>query len=481
MHEGNDPNRVEHAAAPEDTTSTSEPHAADTAVADPPAVPGKADDGAAGDVAADEVEAPALPEPQAEARARAKERGAYYATTPIFYVNAAPHIGHAYTTILVDVVTRFHRLRGDDTFFLTGTDEHGEKVEKAAEAHGKTPQEYADDVAGQFRSPGTGSASLRRVHPHHRGAPQARRARRAAEASTTRATSSTASTPASTACAASALHREGTGRREVPAARDRAGVPHRGQLLLPDGEVPHLAARPAARAKPDLIRPERYRNEVLAMLREPIGDLSISRPRARVPWGIPLPWDEEHVTYVWFDALINYWSALVSRDTEERYWPHVEHFIAKDILKPHGVFWPIMLKAAGIPVYRHLNVHGYWLIDEPQDEQVARQRGAPARPPEEVRQRRIPLLPHARHELRPRRQLHGARHRRAHQRRPGERPRQPAEPHARDAGTLPRRRGSGGRAARADRRGAEATPSSPCPTRSRGSSTPCSSTAPSRA
>ena len=99
-------------------------------------------------------------------------------------------------------------------------------------------------------------------------------------------------------------------------------------------------------------------------MREPIGDLSISRPRERVPWGIPLPWDENHVTYVWFDALINYYSALKSQDLDEHYWPHVQHFIAKDILKPHGVFWPTMLKAAGLPIYNHLNVHGYWLTDQ---------------------------------------------------------------------------------------------------------------------
>ena len=117
-------------------------------------------------------------------------------------------------------------------------------------------------------------------------------------------------------------------------------------------------------SNPDFIRPERYRNEALGILRETIGDLSISRPRSRVPWGIPLPWDDNHVTYVWFDALINYYSALESKNLVQRYWPHVNHFIAKDILKPHGIFWPTMLKAAGLPIYQHLNVHGYWLTDQ---------------------------------------------------------------------------------------------------------------------
>jgi methionyl-tRNA synthetase len=117
---------------------------------------------------------------------------------------------------------------------------------------------------------------------------------------------------------------------------------------------------------PDFIRPERYRNEVLAFLREPLGDLCISRPKTRLTWGIPLPFDENYVTYVWFDALLNYVSALGYPDGElfHRFWPTAQHIVAKDILKPHGIYWPCMLKAAGIPVYRHLNVHGYWNIEQ---------------------------------------------------------------------------------------------------------------------
>src|SRR5437762_9960121 len=115
---------------------------------------------------------------------------------------------------------------------------------------------------------------------------------------------------------------------------------------------------------PDFIRPERYRNEILGFLREPLQDLSISRPRRRLEWGIPLPFDDKYVTYVWFDALINYVSALGGPGDEryETFWPVVEHLIGKDILKPHAVYWPCMLKAAGLPLFRHLNVHGYWRI-----------------------------------------------------------------------------------------------------------------------
>jgi methionyl-tRNA synthetase len=116
---------------------------------------------------------------------------------------------------------------------------------------------------------------------------------------------------------------------------------------------------------PDFIRPERYRNEVLSFLKEPLEDLCISRPKSRLEWGISLPFDDKYVTYVWFDALLNYVSAVGYPEGPlfGKFWPEVQHIVAKDILKPHGIYWPIMLKAAGIPIYRHLNVHGYWNVD----------------------------------------------------------------------------------------------------------------------
>ena len=321
-----------------------------------------------------------VPEPEPEARAL--ERGTYYATTPIFYVNAAPHLGHAYTTILVDVVTRFHRLKGDDTFFLTGTDEHGEKVQKAAAEAGRSPQEYADDVSAQFRSTWDRLGVryddfIRTTEERHKRV--------------------VLDVLQKVYDAGDIVFGEYSGLYCVRCERFYT------EKELVDGKCPQHEIEPEERteanyffrmekyrewwretltANPDLIRPERYRNEVLAMLREPVGDLSISRPRSRVPWGIPLPWDQDHVAYVWFDALINYYSALVSRGTVERYWPHVEHFIAKDILKPHGLFWPIMLKAAGIPLYKHLNVHGYWLNDE---RKMSKSLGNVVRPLEMVR------------------------------------------------------------------------------------------------
>ncbi len=293
-----------------------------------------------------------------------KGKETYYATTPIFYANAEPHIGHAYTTTLVDVATRFHRLKGDNTYFLTGTDEHGEKIQKAAEANNMSPQEYTDMIAGKFKS--TWDSLDIRYDDFVRTTQE--------------------------------RHKKVV-REILQKVYDNGDIifGEYGGLYclgceryytdkeLKDGKCPQHDTKPEYRSEenyffrmekyrpwlqdhikqnPDFIRPERYANEALGILREPIGDLSISRPRNRVPWGIPLPWDENHVTYVWFDALINYYSALDSKNLIDEYWPHVNHFIAKDILKPHGIFWPTMLKSAGIDIYPHLNVHGYWLIDQ---------------------------------------------------------------------------------------------------------------------
>lgn len=287
-----------------------------------------------------------------------------YITTPIYYVNAEPHIGHAYTTVVADTLARFHRLRGGETFFQTGTDEHGEKVVEAAQARGLPVAEYVDLISGKFR---VSWDELQVAYDNFIRTTEARHIRvvqyvlKKVQANGDIYFSEYAGHYCS-GCERFVLERE-----------------------LVDGKCPDHLVKPTfvkegnyffrmsryqawlidhIQNHPDFIRPERYRNEVLSFLKDPLEDLCISRPKARVPWGIPLPFDENYVTYVWFDALINYLTGLgyPEAGAMEKFWPVCQHLIAKDILKPHGIYWPTMLKAAGLEPYRHLNVHGYWQI-----------------------------------------------------------------------------------------------------------------------
>jgi len=288
----------------------------------------------------------------------------FYITTPIYYVNAEPHIGHAYSTIVADVLNRFHMLSGMDTFFLTGTDEHGDKIVSAAEQSGQSPKAYVDRISRMFRDlwPRLNisyNQFIRTTDPDH----------------------------------------QETVRLILQRVKEKGDIyfsEYEGlycfgcerfytEKELVDGKCPDHQTKPEVikeanyffrmsryqewlidhiHTHPDFIRPERYRNEVLSFLSEPLEDLCISRPKSRLTWGITLPFDDNFVTYVWFDALINYVSALgyPSGDRFKTYWPWAQHVIAKDILKPHGIYWPCMLKSAGIEPYRHLNVHGYWNI-----------------------------------------------------------------------------------------------------------------------
>jgi methionyl-tRNA synthetase len=288
----------------------------------------------------------------------------FYLTTPIYYVNASPHLGHAYTTILADAMARYRRLRGDDTFLLTGTDEHGDKIAQAAAAAGVTPQAYADRIAAEFRQQWDGlgityDRFIRTTDADHVAVVQ-RILQKLWDAGEIY------------------LGKYG-GQYCFGCERfytDKEIV----EGKCPDHQTPLTYIEEEnyffrmsqyqgwlielIRQRPDLIRPERYRNEILGFLRDPLQDLSISRPRTRLEWGIPLPFDDRYVTYVWFDALINYVTGIGYPDApgfKER-WSHVHHLIGKDILKPHAIYWPCMLKAAGLDVFRHLDVHGYWRI-----------------------------------------------------------------------------------------------------------------------
>jgi len=290
----------------------------------------------------------------------------FYITTPIYYVNARPHLGHAYTTIVADVAARFNTMRGKETYFLTGTDEHGDKIVRAAEKEGVSPKTYVDSISALFR----------RLWP---------------ELNISHDRFIRTTDPAHMAVVNQVLQNiydngdiyfaEYTGLYCYGCERFYT------ERELKDGKCPDHQTEPEEISEsnyffkmsryqqwlidhisrhPDFIRPKRYRNEVLAFLREPLDDLCISRPKTRLKWGITLPFDDNYVTYVWFDALLNYVSALGYPDDilYRKFWPVAQHIVAKDILKPHGIYWPIMLKAAGIPLYRHLNVHGYWNVEE---------------------------------------------------------------------------------------------------------------------
>ncbi|MCL1985819.1 MAG: methionine--tRNA ligase [Betaproteobacteria bacterium] len=288
---------------------------------------------------------------------------AYYITTPIYYVNAKPHLGHAYTTIVADSLVRFHRLLGNATYLVTGTDEHGDKICRAAKKAGQSPLEFTDSISAEFRAlwPKLNikyDRFIRTTAPEHMRVVQSFLQR--------------------VYDAGDIYFGEFGGHYCYGCERFYT------EKELENGLCPqHLNTPEFIReknyffrmskylkwlkeyilARPDFIRPERYRNEVLAMLESGVlEDLCISRPKARLSWGIELPFDTNFVCYVWFDALFSYLSALDCPDGEKyrEFWPG-EHLVAKDILKPHAVFWPVMLKAAGLPIYEHLNVHGYWL------------------------------------------------------------------------------------------------------------------------
>lgn len=290
----------------------------------------------------------------------------FYITTPIYYVNARPHLGHAYSTIVADTIRRFHVLKGEETWFLTGTDEHGDKIAKAAEAADKTPQTFVDDVSRQFQAlwPRLGIQNdqfIRTTDADHVATVQ-RFLQRVYDNGDIYFGEH--SGHYCTGCERFYTEKE-LENGLCPQHQIRPEfIREKNYFFKMSKYLPWLAEY--IRDNPDFIRPERYRNEALAMIESGVlEDLCISRPKSRLQWGIELPFDRDYVCYVWFDALVNYVSALGWPDGERyaHFWPG-EHLVAKDILKPHGVFWPTMLKAAGLPLYRHLNVHGYWLIKE---------------------------------------------------------------------------------------------------------------------
>ncbi|OFV92975.1 MAG: hypothetical protein A3G76_03575 [Acidobacteria bacterium RIFCSPLOWO2_12_FULL_65_11] len=310
----------------------------------------------------------------------------YFLTTPIYYINAEPHLGHAYTTMVTDAVARAHRLMGDDVFFLTGTDEHGQKVERAAHKAGLTPTVFADRVSQKFRDllPALNISNddfIRTTEPRHHAAAQE-------------------------------LWRRVRDRGHIYKGKYEGWYCTVDEVFVPDTQLENgrcpicgnaveriteesyffrLSAfqRPLIdyySRHPDFVTPRARRNEMAAFLEGGLEDLSVSRPSFK--WGIPVPDDPAHVMYVWFDALTNYLTAAGYGGTDEaarrrfaHYWPADVHVIGKEIIRQHAIYWPAFLMAADLPLPRHIVSHGWWLME---GAKMSKSRGNVVRPQDYV-------------------------------------------------------------------------------------------------
>jgi methionyl-tRNA synthetase len=292
----------------------------------------------------------------------------FYITTPIYYVNARPHIGHAYTTLVCDAIARRKRMLGFDTYFLTGTDEHGQKVERSAATAGKTPKQFADEVSGLFRSLFekmniSNDDFIRTTEPRHKQGAQELWKRIQEKGFIYKGTYT------GQYCVSDELYVDaaGPGAPCPECGRPTETVSEENYYFKLSAFADQLLAH--YQQNPGFIRPETRRNEVIAFVKSGLRDLSISRSTFK--WGIPVPGDPKHVMYVWLDALSNYCTAvgLGSTDEEgqkkfERYWPADVHMIGKEIIRFHCVYWPAFLLAAGLPLPRSVVAHGWLLFEE---------------------------------------------------------------------------------------------------------------------
>ena len=288
----------------------------------------------------------------------------FYITTPIYYVNARPHIGHAYTTIACDTIARRHRMLGDDTWFLTGTDEHGQKIERAAQAAGKTPQQFTDEVSAEFRALWqrmglTHDDFIRTTSARHQKGVQALWRKIRDNGYIYKGTYT------GQYCVSDELYVDAEPGAPCPDCGRPTETVHEENYYFKLSAFQDQLIR-LYTEQPDFIRPETRRNEVLSFVRGGLRDLSISR--STFSWGIPVPDDPKHVVYVWLDALANYITALGygSSDTSkfDKYWPADVHMIGKEIVRFHCVYWPAFLLAAGLPLPKGITAHGWLLFEE---------------------------------------------------------------------------------------------------------------------
>ena len=293
--------------------------------------------------------------------------GQFYITTPIYYVNDEPHIGHAYTTILADVLARYHREAGDDVFFLTGTDEHGQKVFQAASDRGVEPKQHCDEMVIRFQDLWKklhieNDFFIRTTDGNHQEVVK-------------EILQQIYDSGDIYFDEYIGLYCVGCERFYTEKELEDKKCPQHQTPLKEIKESNYFFRMSKYQQQlidtinehPEFIQPKVRRNEVLGFLRQPLGDLCISRPKSRLSWGIELPFDSDFVTYVWFDALLNYVSAIGATKDEEQFgkwWPADYHLIGKDILTTHCVYWPTMLFAAGIPQPKTIFAHGWWLSDE---------------------------------------------------------------------------------------------------------------------
>jgi methionyl-tRNA synthetase len=290
--------------------------------------------------------------------------GRFYLTTPIYYLNGEPHFGHAYTTIATDILARYHRQKGDDVFFLTGTDEHGNKVAQAAAERGLSPRDHVDELSQKFREMtvtvgATADFFMRTTDPGHERFVQ----------SFVQRLYDNGDIEKRSYGGLYCTHCEGFWKEEdlVDGNCPDHGVPPQ---WLEEENYYFLLSRyqdrlgEFLRAHPDWARPRTRHNEALSFVERGLEDISISRET--LTWGVPVPWDSRQVIYVWVDALINYLSALTyakpGEDLVKRYWPAQVHLMSKDILKFHAVIWPALLMSAGYELPECEFIHGYLLM-----------------------------------------------------------------------------------------------------------------------